>query len=87
MKLAMIASLLVAITVCETKAREYGGHDCTDDCSGHAEGYMWAEAHGITDVANCPLRRGASSFYEGCLVYVDDPNRVPDEDDDGDEIN
>jgi len=27
-----------------------------------------------------------TSFYEGCLVYVDDPDRGADEDDDGEEI-
>jgi hypothetical protein len=27
-----------------------------------------------------------TSFYEGCLVYVEDPARGADEDDDGDEI-
>jgi hypothetical protein len=34
------------------------------------------------------LRRwpNRNSFYEGCLVYVEDPTRGADEDDDGDEI-
>jgi hypothetical protein len=70
----------------QVHAREFGGHDCSDDCSGHAEGYRWAEAHSITDDSDCPLRGGATSFYEGCLVYVEDPNRGADQDDDGDDI-
>jgi hypothetical protein len=67
-------------------AREFGGHDCTDDCSGHVAGYRWAEANSITDEAACPLRGGATSFYEGCLVYVEEPDRGADEDDDGNDI-
>ena len=27
-------------------AREFGGYDCSESCSGHAAGYRWAEAHG-----------------------------------------
>jgi hypothetical protein len=48
--------------------------------------YRWAEANGITDEPSCPLRGGAISFYEGCLVYVEDPDRGADEDDDGNDI-
>jgi hypothetical protein len=67
-------------------AREFGGYECTDDCSGHAAGYRWAEAHDISNESNCPLNGNATSFYEGCLVYVEDPARGADEDDDGDPI-
>jgi hypothetical protein len=34
----------------------------------------------VTNETNCPLREGATSFYEGCLVYVEDPDRGADED-------
>jgi hypothetical protein len=40
----------------------------------------------ITDESDCPLRGGAVSFYEGCTVYVEDPSRGADQDDDGDDI-
>jgi hypothetical protein len=66
-------------------AREFGGY-----CSGHKAGYEWAEARDIEDEAKCEaiLRHWPKrvSFYEGCLVYVEDPARGADEDDDGDEI-
>jgi hypothetical protein len=67
-------------------ARDFGGNECTDDCSGHAAGYRWAEAHNITNESDCLLNGNATSFYEGCLVYLDDPDRGADEDDDGDPI-
>lgn len=66
-------------------AAEFGGYQCKGGCSGHAAGYRWAEAHGIDDPTNCPLGHG-ESFYEGCLVYTEDPSRGSDEDDDGDPI-
>jgi hypothetical protein len=73
-----------------SSAREFGGYECTQDCSGHKAGYEWAEAKEIEDEAKCEaiLRRQPNriSFYEGCLVYVEDPTRGSDEDDDGDEI-
>nr|WP_284274644.1 hypothetical protein [Bradyrhizobium iriomotense] len=85
-----IALALVAfatlISSRDARAREFGGYDCTDDCSGHAAGYRWAEAHNVTSDSGCPLRGGAISFYEGCLVYVEDPFRGADEDDDGNDI-
>jgi hypothetical protein len=70
--------------------RTFGGYECTDDCSGHKAGYEWAEAKGITDEADCEniLVRAPNrtSFYEGCMTYVEDPSRGADEDDDGEEI-
>lgn len=67
------------------QSAEFGGYECTDDCSGHVAGYHWAEAHNITDATDCP-DGNSQSFHEGCLAYVDDPNRGADEDDDGNEI-
>jgi hypothetical protein len=84
-----IIALCAVLCCCASSgahAREFGGYDCTDDCSGRAAGYRWAEAHGVTSDSDCPLRGGAISFYEGCLVYVEDPDRGADEDDDGDDI-
>ena len=83
---AIIVGVAMLIVASEARAPEFGGCDCSDDCSGHAAGYRWAEAHNITDELNCPLRGGALSFYEGCLVYVEDPSRGTDEDDDGNDI-
>jgi hypothetical protein len=36
----------------------------------------------ITDTDDCPENR-SEAFYEGCLAYVDDPERGADFDDDG----
>lgn len=66
-------------------ARTFGGYDCTDGCVGHAAGYRWAEEHGIEITDQCPENR-SDAFYEGCLAYVDDPDRGADLDDDGEKI-
>jgi len=63
-------------------ARTFGGYDCTDDCVSHAAGYLWAEEHEIENIDHCPENR-SEAFYEGCLTYVDDPERGADFDDDG----
>lgn len=65
-------------------SRTFGGYDCTDDCSGHKAGYEWAERNDITDEYECVSN--SVSFNEGCAVYVDDPYRDADYDDDGNYI-
>ena len=75
---AALAFGLPFSAIADANAREFGGYECTDDCSGHAAGYRWAEAHNITDESNCPLNGKATSFYEGCLVYVQEPDRGAD---------
>jgi hypothetical protein len=85
-RVGTIIGLAVFLAGGQARAREFGGHECSDDCSGHAAGYRWAEAHNITAETDCPLRGGAISFYEGCLVYVEDPGRGADQDDDGDDV-
>jgi uncharacterized protein involved in tolerance to divalent cations len=64
--------------------------ECVRLKNGHKAGYEWAESKGITDEADCEAilvtTPNRTSFYEGCLVYVEDPSRGADEDDDGDEI-
>jgi hypothetical protein len=62
--------------------RTFGGFDCTDECVSHAAGYLWAEEHEIENIERCPENRSAAS-YEGCLTYVDDPERGAEFDDDG----
>jgi len=66
----------------QASTRTFGGYDCTDDCVGHAAGYRWAEERGIENIDECPENR-SEAFYEGCLTYVDDPERGADFDDDG----
>jgi hypothetical protein len=61
----------------QASARTFGGYDCTDDCVGHAAGYRWAEERGIENIDECPDNR-SKAFYEGCLVFVDDPERGAD---------
>ena len=64
-------------------ARSFGGFECpSGDCSGHAAGFRWARDHAIEDAGECP-EDGSNSFREGCLAYVEDPERDADLDDDG----
>jgi hypothetical protein len=86
---ALVAATFM-FTSMSAEARTFGDYECTDDCSGHKAGYEWAEVRNTTNEARCEaiLRRwpNRNSYYEGCLVYVEDPTRGADEDDDGDEI-
>jgi hypothetical protein len=83
---SIIFGIAILLPTTGARAREFGGHECSDDCSGHAAGYRWAKSKSITDESDCPLRGNATSFYEGCTVYVEDPDRGSDQDDDGDDI-
>jgi hypothetical protein len=38
-----MVGLAMLIVASEARAREFGGYDCSDNCSGHAAGYRWAE--------------------------------------------
>ena len=69
----------------QASARTFGGYVCTDNCVSHAAGYRWAEQWEIENIADCPETR-SEAFYEGCLTYVDDPDRGADLDDDGEAI-
>lgn len=46
----------------------FKGFDCTDDCSGHEEGYLWADEHRIASTSTCDGK--SRSFLEGCIAYV-----------------
>jgi len=72
---------LVQMDLTET----FGGYDCTDECVSHAAGYRWAEEREIQNINDCPKNR-SESFYEGCLTYVDDPERGASFDSNGKEI-
>ena len=83
---SVCAALVLAWTAsASAQDRSFGGYDCTDDCSGHAAGYRWAESNGIADPQDCPAGN-SNSFHEGCLAYTEDPSRGADEDDDGEPI-
>jgi hypothetical protein len=81
---------VVWLAITPAAARTFSGYECTVDCSGHKAGYEWAEARAIVNESECEriLRRSPNriSFYEGCLAYVEDPDRGSDEDDDGEDI-
>ena len=74
-----LATVVAAVPI-HAGAREFHGYECTDDCSGHIAGYRWAQAHSISDEADCG--GNSNSFYEGCLAYVQDQGWGGDEADD-----
>jgi hypothetical protein len=81
----VLVTCILALGCCAVgpaSARTFGGYDCTHDCVVHAAGYRWAEQRGIEYIDECP-ENSSEAFYEGCLTYVDDPERGADVDDDG----
>jgi hypothetical protein len=82
---ATLTALVLTSAAYANTERYLGGFECTDDCSGHRAGYLWAERNDITDEVNCP-DGNSNSFYEGCVAYTEDPSRGADKDDDGEEI-
>jgi hypothetical protein len=84
-RLAVAALFIWVCAPASAFARTFGGFECTDDCTGHAAGYKWAEEHNIDDEETCPAGN-SWSFHEGCIVYVREPTRGADDDDDGDAI-
>jgi hypothetical protein len=90
MMIKLLVGAMIIISMAPAAARTFGNYECTVDCSGHKAGYQWAETQDITAEGDCEaiLRRwpNRNSFYEGCLVYVEEPSRGADEDDNGDDI-
>jgi len=84
-KLFLVFGALALNVNTQSLAATFGGYDCTDDCSGHAAGYKWAEEHNITEEQYCP-EGDSQSFHEGCIVYTRDPARGATEDDDSNAI-
>jgi hypothetical protein len=81
----VFAVCVLPLGFCEpshASTRTFGGYDCTDECVSHASGYRWAEEREIQSIKDCPENR-SQAFHEGCLTYVDDPERGADFDDDG----
>lgn len=46
------------------------GYNCTEDCSGHEAGYVWAEENNIYDKYDCDGY--SDSFIEGCISFVEE---------------
>lgn len=53
-----------------TPGPTFGNYNCTQDCSGHAAGYEWAEENGIDDPNDCG--GNSQSFIEGCEEYAEE---------------
>ena len=73
--------MLLPLAAGAQSTQHFGGFRCSRDCLSHAAGYRWAEREGIARVDDC---LGLSiPFIEGCRVYVADPRRGADLDDEG----
>lgn len=84
-----MAAIVGATVLCVTAPaiaddRYFGGNECTEDCTGHAAGFRWAEENSVSDPSDC--NGNSNSFDEGCQTFVDEPSRGADEDDAGIEI-
>ncbi len=78
---ASIDAALAQTTPRKDTDRWFGGHQCLRDCIRHRAGYEWAQATGISSIEECPEFEN-KSFVLGCRVYVADPYRDPNFDDD-----
>jgi hypothetical protein len=77
---------IVLLGSCPAEARpSFGGFICVHSCAPYASGYRWAERARVTDPKQC-LVTNSEAFRSGCLVYIQDPARGADTDDDGNEI-
>ncbi len=61
--------------------RWFGGYQCLRDCVRHRRGYEWALTRGINSLEECPEFED-KSFVLGCRVYIANPYRDPNFDDD-----
>jgi len=56
---------------------------CTQDCSGHDDGWQWAQDNDVRNASDCS---GSGSFEDGCEAYVEElDNRVQEARDDAEE--
>ena len=77
--LAVVGHLIPA------QSRTFGGYVCSHKCELHSAGYKWARDRSIDDKRTCPY--GVSpSFHKGCILYVQNPARDPDDDDQGNPV-
>lgn len=63
----------------------FGGDPCSDDCSGHAAGFIWARTQGLKrpyGIDTC-MNGTTTSFMQGCMAYLSEPGRDPSRDDQG----
>lgn len=77
-------SIILALTTAALQIPTFGGYDCHNDCSGIANGYAWAQEHGILLIGTCVNRD--EDFQNGCLTYLADPYRGSTQDDQGGDI-
>ncbi|WP_256352634.1 hypothetical protein [Pseudomonas sp. PDM31] len=87
MKIFYAVALLVSMQGSSIAfADKFDTYKCTDDCSGHQEGYDWAKEEGVDDEESCS--DASQSFNEGCRSFVHGGSGVitpVDEDEDEDE--
>jgi hypothetical protein len=84
--LALVIGALMALeTPVSAQHRSFGGYRCTQVCDLHAEGFKWARVRGVGDKRQCPYVL-SKSFQEGCLAFIQNPSREPDEDDEGNPV-
>lgn len=79
---AALLLLGASLAVACVPARTFGGYDCAADCAFLAAGYRWAEERDVDEPKQCAPGL-SESFYKGCLVYVSEPDRSADVDDQG----
>jgi len=80
-----ISSTVALVHSVSAQERTFGGYLCKLLCDLHAAGYEWARVRGIVDKRLCPYGM-SPSFQEGCIAFIQNPSRDPDEDDQGNTV-
>jgi hypothetical protein len=80
MKSILLAGAMTLAIAGGAQAATFGRYECTMNCSGHEAGYAWAIAKNIVSEIECERivldAPNRTSFYEGCLTWVEDQQLV-----------
>lgn len=66
--LALIVATIFTSPAAGQSGKMFHGYTCSNDCSAHEIGYVWASTHAIYAQGDCPQK--TKSFYEGCSAYA-----------------
>lgn len=82
---AILVGCIILLGSYRADARSFGEYNCKRSCAPYARGYRWAERAHVTDPNRCQVTNSIA-FRNGCLVYIKDPSRGADADDEGHSI-
>jgi hypothetical protein len=82
---ALLGGVILLASFAAEARSSFGGFICHHSCRQYAKGYTWAARGHVKDPNLCQVTN-SKAFRAGCLVYIQDPMRGADTDDDGNDI-